>query len=179
MNTNVGLSTLAAWCFFTIFAAALDTEQLTAFPGKGLGSVKLGSTRQEVVSAFGEPDGKRSPGDKAIQYRDSIAITFDAAGKVAMIACGWWCFADSDEAKAHPFKGRLQSGARLGDEQEKVLKAFGTPTRRRLVSKEQAFESLSFARDGLVLSFKSGKLAHVMIVSPKKTSAERGAAVDP
>jgi hypothetical protein len=30
--------------------------------------------------------------------------------------------------------------------QEQVLKAFGTPTRRRLVSKEQAFESFSFAR---------------------------------
>ena len=179
MNANVALSTLAAWRFFTFFAAALDTEELTAFPGKGLGSVKLGSTRHEVIDAFGEPDGKHSSGDKAIQYRDSIAITFDAAGKVAMVACGWWCFADTEEARAHPFKGRLQSGARLGDKQEKVLKEFGKPTRRRLISREQAFESFSFARDGIVLSFKSGKLAHVMIVSPKKTSTENGAAVDP
>jgi hypothetical protein len=179
MNANAALTRFAAWCFSTCLAAGLDTEQLTAVPGSGLGSVKLGSTREEVISAFGEPDGQRSPGAKAIQYRDSIAITFDAAGKVSMIACGWWCFAETEEAKAHPFRGRLQSGARLGDEQEQVLKSFGTPTRRRVVSEEQAFESFSFARDGIVLSFKSGKLAHMMIVLPKKTSPERGPAVDP
>ncbi|MDQ3622932.1 MAG: hypothetical protein M3463_10645 [Verrucomicrobiota bacterium] len=134
--------------------------------------MNLGSTRQEVISAFGEPDVQRSPGEKVLQYRDSIAITFDAAGKVSMIACGWWCFADTEEARAHPFRGRLQSGVRLGDEQKQVLKAFGTPTRRRLVSKEQAFESFSFSADGIVLSFKSGKLAHVMIEPPKKPNAE-------
>jgi len=93
-----------------------------------------------------------------------------------MIACGWWCFADT-EAKAHPFKGRLQSGARLGDERERVLKSFGTPTRKRVISEEQAFETFSFAENGIVLSFKSGKLAHVMIVPPKKTAAGEDAAV--
>ena len=119
-------------------------------PGKALGPVALGMTREQVTAALGKPDSVKGP--RSWQYRDpDIAVAFgkDDPPTVGAIFAG-----GSPQLTNVPY--RTAEGLGIGSGIADVKAAWGPP------EKESA-ETLTYLARGITLMHKDGKVTWLCV----------------
>lgn len=149
-----------------------DDSELVISPETGIGPVKLGAPRDEIVRAFGEPEWEATrgvPGPSApwgpragVMSMTTMAYPsrgFElhlAAERLQTIGATSKEWGDGSAG----FRGRTNKGIRLRDSWEKVQDVYGKP-----VYKQEGF-FLDYSTQGLSFQFRDGRLVGITIHPP-------------
>lgn len=135
--------------------------------GVGVGSVRLGMTKAQVVAALGLPQGWSFMDETAWSHPNAgMGTLFNTDGRVFIIACGWTCGRDTPFCKARPFKGHFQNGVRLGDSSDVVRARFGPPERVGKIEGAKNDCIWVYPQRGVEFSFSDGTLYNVRVMKP-------------
>lgn len=166
--------------------ARIDTSTLVVSQEKGMSSVLIGAKREQVIAAFGAPDGVRKtldggpraspnarpndPTDRSYFEKLSypslgFEITFSSRMGVTEIQC-------YGRGRLGPyarnFRGKTDKEIRLGASVEEVLKAYGKPDFRRKLRDD----GLSYMHLGWDFQFMEGKLVSFSMRKPTPPEIE-------
>ncbi|MCA9411538.1 MAG: hypothetical protein KC944_10045, partial [Candidatus Omnitrophica bacterium] len=135
--------------------AASRNQPMSIDPGVGVGSIRLGMPKSEVIKAIGEP--YRITG-KAFEYQNlGFALFFDPEDKVNAILCGAWC--PPSDILLDVFKGVTPEGIRLRSTIQEVRAAYGQPSATDEIA--SGFVVLHYGT--MDLAFREGKLVHITL----------------
>lgn len=131
-------------------------------PGVGVGEVKLGMMRAEVVSRFGNPD--HQTGTIAYYLDFGMIVNYDAQEMVSKVVCGTPI--RMEFMKLAPFKRSTEEGIRIGSSRKDVVDAFGNPPKSFIPPGDATAETLSYESLGLILLLDDGKVRLFRVVPP-------------
>jgi outer membrane lipoprotein-sorting protein len=93
-------------------------------PGVGIGPIKFGASKDEVLKHFGKPDVEEGRGT-SLNY-NSRGYGFAVSPKLGVIMI--YCYTQATFAtKVRDFQGKTTEGIGMGSSQEQVVKAYGKP----------------------------------------------------
>ena len=160
----------------------VDTRTIIACPAKGFGPVRLGSSKAQVIAAFGTPDliketfrGPRlyrSPGGPPISgQKDTVAeqLEYPSLGFAIGVSSdegvtGFECFGRLHMGNmARDFQGRTDARIGLGASMDDVLNAYGKPDVRTHLRDDALF----YFHKGWNFIFDDGKLVSFSISKPR------------
>ncbi|MCX7425253.1 MAG: hypothetical protein NTW96_06465 [Planctomycetia bacterium] len=128
-------------------------------PGVGLGPVKFGMSKEEVVKILGKPDLDEKEG-VAYPSRGYEFIISPRRGVVAIT-----CFSQQTHAfKVRDFAGKTKEGIGIGSSREDLEKAFGKPNSVENYGPEAAHAAhIIYSKLGLEFTLYSGKVVGFMM----------------
>jgi outer membrane lipoprotein-sorting protein len=134
-------------------------------PGVGLGPVRFGATRAEVIHALGAPDAVEpsGAGGELLRY-DSRGFwaRVDRHGRFVEVACH--AHPESAAPVARTFRGRTAAGVRLGDGADTVTKAYGPPDAESTTRRSKAghdLETMTYWQERLSVSLRDGAIVEI------------------
>jgi len=121
----------------------------------GVGPLKFGMTKKEVLQLLGPPDlENKEAGSKAMSFyykNQGIRVGMDPKGRVATIIL------DKN------FRGKTIHGVGIGSRKEDVLKAYGKPTQTRQMFNVEVLEYHQIGKGGVSFFIKNGKVHEIII----------------
>ncbi len=134
-------------------------------PGVGLGPVKFGMTRDEVVKIIGKPDVEKKT---AIEYPSrGYGFAFSKTGALTWI----YCFSQEDyEYKTRDFAGKTKEGVGIGSTLEDIKKAFGKPDsvgKNPSADGQRKVTGVHYKKLGLHFGLIGGKVAGFSLLAPR------------
>jgi hypothetical protein len=135
-------------------------DKLLVVPLVGVGPVRFGMSKNQVIECFGEPD-KMEAGGMMIQYVKSkgISLMLDPTRGVRAIDC--W---STDYPQPLPgmttFAGKTKEGIAMGAGREQIVAAYGEPDR---TIPRGALETLLYNKLGAQFMFAENKLVNMRI----------------
>jgi hypothetical protein len=127
-------------------------------PGRAVGPVAVGMTREEVKTAIGKPDPDKATEHKWWYSADSLGVTFSDDNRVLTISAGLgppW-----EGSPPNGFHGRTETGVGMGSTRDAVLVALGTPRSR---SENEGLEALYYRELGLVVALWHGEVVEIYV----------------
>ena len=145
--------------------SSVDINNLIVTPGVGIGPVRFGMTKDEVIKLLGKPDVAR--GSNLIYLSKGFEFMVMEPGGVRTISCcAKQCYGGSMQAKnADDFRGATDKGIRIGSTESQVIAAYGNPTRRG--KGLRGGPSLRYKNLGTSFEFQNGKLVQFMLSKPR------------
>jgi hypothetical protein len=135
-----------------------EADKLTIVPGVGIGAVKFGMSRKEIVAILGEPEVTLH--DTYLGYLSKglqLALGGDELGMIIANP------SDAASLVRNEFPGQTEKGIRIGSSWEEVLERYGEPD-PPLPSDRGNPAEMGFARYeklGLMFSFANDKVAQI------------------
>jgi len=102
-----------------------ELEELVLRPGIGIGELKFGDSREQIVRALGQPQGALRAGTSELLQYASAGITLaveDQFGLQAILASGPSIVS---APKFRPFAGSTDKGARIGSTRTEIEATYG------------------------------------------------------
>jgi len=139
-------------------------EALLIEPGVGVGPIKFGMTKEEVIKSFGEPD-KIEGGGAGLNYVSSKGISFlvHPARGVRAIDC-WSKEYPFPFAAISTFIGKTKEGIGMGASREQIEAAYGRPDQ---VTTQGPLTTLRYNKLQMHFMLMQGKLVSIKMESPK------------
>jgi hypothetical protein len=139
-------------------------DELIIEPLVGIGPVKFGMSKEEVIKHFGPPDKVLADGTK-LNYVSSKGLSFTIDSELGMQEIGCWS-EGMLPSRVTTFAGSTKEGIGIGATQEQIVAAYGQPDRTSTDSKG-VIQNLYY--DGLQARFslKEGKLMSMTLEAPK------------
>ncbi|HVC95962.1 MAG TPA: hypothetical protein VND64_19895 [Pirellulales bacterium] len=161
----------------------VDTRALVVSPTKGVGSVRMGASKDEVVAFFGSPDwieSRRSPGrslapgKKPVRGEAEVALErlhYNSLGFEVMVSSvdgmtEFRCLPVGTIARM--FLGKTDSGIQLGASIDDVIRGHGAPE----VKSQLRETGLRYLHKGWTFLFGDGKLKSFSAFEPMSDKIE-------
>jgi len=133
----------------------------TVIPKEGIGAVKFGMTKKEVIEKLGEPD-KIDQRGMALDYLSrGYSFLVSPQRGVAMINCYTQA---TFVVKVKDFAGQTREGVRMGASAADIIKAYGEPDANE---KDGATTRLRYRKLGLEFTLFSDKLVQFSLSAVK------------
>ncbi|MFB0524513.1 MAG: hypothetical protein ACETVZ_03165 [Phycisphaerae bacterium] len=140
-------------------------DTLIIEPLAGIGSVKFGMSKDEVIEHFGWPD-RTYPGDKTkLSYVASRGLTFAVDAELGLEEIGCWS-EGMLPSRVTTFAGRTKEGIGIGATREEIVAAYGQPDRTTSDAKEVT-QNLHYDKLQAKFSLLEGKLRSMILKAPK------------
>jgi len=138
-------------------------DQLQPIPGVGLGPIKFGMSKEEVIAVLGQPDRAEAAG-MALYYLKSkgLQVLIDPQRGVRAIDC--W---SKDYPQAPPeintFTGKTKEGIGMGATREEIIAAYGEPDR---TDTRAPFETLRYGKMRTNFVLAENSLVNLKLLAP-------------
>ncbi len=140
-------------------------DELTIEPLVGIGPVRFGMSKDEVMEHFGQPDRIFEGKVTKLNYVPSRGLSFVVDTELGMNEIGCW----SDgmlPSRITTFSGRTKEGIGIGATQEEIVAAYGQPDRTSTRS-GVPFESLHYDKLQAKFTLNEGRLMSMILNAPK------------
>ena len=170
IGREILLFSLLTLCLVTLLSCAkkADTEdtveELIIEPLVGIGPVRFGMSKSEIVKHFGEPDKVLAEGTK-LHYVPSRGLSFTVDTELGLQEISCWSEGMLPSGVT-TFAGRTKEGIGIGATQEEIVAAYGQPDRRSTDSKE-VIQNLHYDKLQAKFSLQEGKLISMVLRAPK------------
>jgi hypothetical protein len=139
-----------------------DANELTVYPGQGMGRLRFGQTIEETRAVLGEPDF--AMGRDVLQY-PGFAVTSRGDGRVATIFCGDLKGPDSPFVRR--CRCRTVEGIGMGSSEQQVLRAYGEPDKRISDDSVPGSVRLGYRSRIMEMRLKDNKVYFMYFGSPR------------
>lgn len=139
--------------------------ELTIEPLVGIGPVKFGMSKDEVIEHFGQPDRIFEGKVTKLNYVPSRGLSFVVDAELGMNEIGCW----SDgmlPSRITTFSGRTKEGIGIGAAREEIVAAYGQPDRISTGS-GVPFESLHYDKLQAKFIINEDRLMSITLNAPK------------
>jgi outer membrane lipoprotein-sorting protein len=143
-------------------AAPTDADQRAPLvsPGVGIGPVRFGMSKEEVIKAIGQPDSI-PPEGKGIELRYAsrgFSLNVTPSRGLVMIFCytqktTFW--------KTNDFQGKTKEGIVMGDSEKKIVATYGKPNSRE--EREGGTIYLQYSEPSIHFTLFGDKLVQYML----------------
>lgn len=143
-------------------------DEIIIEPLVGIGPVRFGMSKDEVIEHFGRPDKVMAEGTK-LNYVASkgLGFTVDSELGLQMIQC----WSDNWPTKlpfaVTTFVGRTKEGIGIGATQEEIVAAYGQPDRTGTDSYKGVIQGLDYDKLRIKFSLWQDKLISMTLEAPK------------
>jgi hypothetical protein len=139
-------------------AAALTIEPLV-----GIGPVRFGASKEEIVRFFGPPDRQAAETDLNYVASKGLAFEMSPQGGLEKIKC--W----SDRIPPTPFAvttfaGATKEGIGMGAARERIVAAYGEPEK---TDAKGDIENLSYDKLRTKFTLRQGAVTYILLEAPK------------
>jgi len=136
-------------------------EALVIEPLVGIGPVRFGASRDEVVRYFGPPARASETGLNYIAAK-GLAFTVDPQHGLRQIKC--WSDRLPAQFAVTTFSGRTKEGIGMGASRERIVAAYGQPER---TDSSGDFENLCYDKLGAKFTLSQGTVSAIILDVPK------------
>lgn len=146
-------------------ATAEEASRLVLKPGRGVGAVKFGMSREEIIAVMGEPEIVMH--GIYLSY-PSVGLQFILAGRKPN-RLGNIIVNPSDAAnlKRHDFPGQTEKGIKIGSTREEVIDAYGEPDPPRDdVPRHPVIQMLHYSSLYVTFNLLDGKVVQIFMNEP-------------
>jgi len=143
-------------------------DEIIIEPLVGIGPVRFGMSKDQVIEHFGRPDKVMAEGTK-LNYVASkgLGFTVDSELGLQMIQC----WSDNWPTKlpfaVTTFVGRTKEGIGIGATQEEIVAAYGQPDRTGTDSYKGVIQGLDYDKLRIKFSLWQDKLISMTLEAPK------------
>lgn len=137
---------------------AEEAERIVLKPGQGIGEVKFGMNRAEVIAILGEPESSMTS-EYILDY-PSWGLQLQLVGHQQLGMLGI-IKANSKSQHRNPFPGQTEEGIKIGSTREEIIAAYGQP--EKSIDSEQSASYLSYPWKGLTFRLLEGKLDDITV----------------
>jgi hypothetical protein len=149
--------------------APTDDEQLApaVLPTVGLGPVRFGMTKEDVILLLGKPDKEEANGTALSYLSRGYAVYVSPRRGVTAYSC----FSQATMAiRIRDFRGKTKEGIGIGSNVDDVKRAFGEPDSEE--QNGQFNKSIRYFKLGLDLSLLNDKVVQFMVNDVRPREAE-------
>jgi len=141
-----------------------SVDELIIEPLVGIGPVKFGMPKEEVIKHFGPPDRVSADGTK-LQYVSSRGLSFTVDSELGLQEIGCWS-EGMLPSRVTTFAGKTKEGIGIGASEEEIVAAYGQPDRTSTGSKG-VIQNLHYDKLSAKFSLKEDKLMTMTLEAPK------------
>jgi hypothetical protein len=137
-----------------------EAAKLTIVPGIGIGEVKFGMSREQIVAILGEPEFTMY--DEYLCYASKglqLVLKGPGPGTLGMIIANP---GDAISLTRNEFPGQTNKGIRMGSSKEQVRDAYGEPD-PPLPSDKKDHPVARYSKLGLMFGFADGKVQQISV----------------
>jgi hypothetical protein len=144
------------------------SDELIIEPLVGIGPVRFGSSKDEIIEHFGRPDKVMAEGTK-LNYVSSkgLGFTVDSELGLQMIQCWSDNWPTELPFAVTTFTSRTKEGIGIGATQEEIVAAYGQPDRTGTDSNKGVIQNLSYDKLRIKFSIWQDKLISMTLEAPK------------
>ncbi len=141
--------------------SSVNLDNLTVTPGVGIGPVKFGMSRDEVIRLLGKPEFDMT-GSISYPSKGFDLFVGETHGVRMISCCTKQIYLSSPMVKnAADFKGSTDKGIKIGSTERQIIAAYGNPTRRS--KGVRGGTSLRYKKLGANFELQNGKLVQIML----------------
>ncbi|MBN2313417.1 MAG: hypothetical protein JXM79_05770 [Sedimentisphaerales bacterium] len=140
-------------------------EELVIEPLVGIGSVRFGMTKDQIVEHFGQPDQIFEGPVTKLNYVPSQGLNFAVDPELGLQEIGCWS-EGMLPSRVTTFSGKTKEGIGIGASEEEIVAAYGQPDRTSTDSRG-IIQNLHYDKIGAKFSLKEGKLMSMVFEVPK------------
>ena len=140
-------------------------DKLTIEPLVGIGPVRFGMSKYEVMEHFGQPDRIFQGEVTKLNYVPSRGLVFVVDAELGMNEIGCWS-EGMLPSRITTFAGKTKEGIGIGATQEEIVAAYGEPDRTSTGSKALV-ESLHYDKLQAKFTLMEGRLMSMILNAPK------------
>lgn len=162
--TIIIVTVLAAAIYYFMAPEKAVVSNLTVTPHVGIGPVKFGSSRDEVIKLLGKPDKEDSM--NLIYASQGFEIGVKQGQGVAVVSCYDKKFYQRSmvEKIARDFQGATDKGIKLGASQEQIIAVYGNPAKQKANGNQG---KLMYPDQGLFFEIENNRLTKMMVFRKK------------
>jgi outer membrane lipoprotein-sorting protein len=130
-------------------------------PQEGIGSIKFGMTRQQIVEILGKPD--QLLGKSCLDYSSSIGLSLLVHSKRGLVAIDFWSQTEKSTEgflMGADFAGQTSEGIGINSTKAEIVSAFGKEYKEYLHKQPDIFE-LSYPQLNTIFRLKNNKIIHI------------------
>jgi len=139
-------------------------DELIIEPLVGIGPVRFGMSKDEVIKHFGQPDKILADGTK-LNYVSSKGLSFTVDSGLSLQEISCWSEGMLPFG-VKTFAGRTKEGIGIGATQEQIVAAYGRSDRTSTGSKG-VIQNLHYDKLQVRFSLQEGKLISMVLRAPK------------
>ena len=143
-------------------------DELIIEPLVGIGPVRFGMSKDQVIEHFGQPDKVMAEGTK-LNYVSSkgLGFTVDSELGLQMIQCWSDNWPTELPFAVTTFTGRTKEGIGMGSTREQIVSAYGQPDRTGTDAQKGIIQNLEYDKLRIKLSLWQDKLISMTLEAPK------------
>jgi hypothetical protein len=141
-----------------------SVDELIIEPLVGIGPVKFGMSKEEVIKHFGPPDRVSTDGTK-LQYVSSRGLSFTVDSELGLQEIGCWS-EGMLPSRVTTFTGKTKEGIGIGASEEEIVAAYGQPDRTSTGS-GGVIQNLHYDKLSAKFLLKENKLMTMTLEAPK------------
>jgi hypothetical protein len=140
-------------------------DELVIEPLVGIGSIRFGMTRDQIVEYLGQPDRIFEGQVTKLNYVSSRGLNFVVDAALGLQEIGCW---SEGMLPSHvtTFPGTTKKGVGIGATQEEIVAAYGQADRTSTDSKG-VIQILHYEKLKAKFSLKDGKIMSMILEAPK------------
>ena len=140
-------------------------EELVIEPLVGVGPVRFGMSKDQIIEHFGQPDRIFEGQVTKLHYVPSRGLNFVVDAELGLQEIGCWS-EGMLPSRVTTFAGTTKEGIGIGATQEEIVAAYGQPDRTSTGSRAD-LESLHYDKLQAKFTLKDGKLMSMTLEAPK------------
>jgi hypothetical protein len=141
-----------------------SVDELIIEPLVGIGPVKFGMSKEEVIKYFGPPDKVLADGAK-LNYVSSRGLSFTVNSELGLQEIGCWS-EGMLPSRVTTFADKTKEGIGIGASEDEIIAAYGQPDRIS-TSSNGVIQNLHYDKISARFSLKEGKLMSMTLEAPK------------
>ena len=130
-------------------------------PLEGIGSLKFGMTRQQIVEILGKPD--QLLGKSCLDYSSSIGLSLLVHSKRGLVAIDCWSQTEKSTEGfllGADFAGQTSEGIGINSTKDEIVSLYGKEYKEYLSKHPDIFE-LSYPQLNTIFRLKNNKIIHI------------------
>ena len=139
--------------------------KLVIEPLVGIGPVKFGMSKAEVIEHFGQPDRIFEGQPTKLNYVPSRGLNFVVDAELGLQEIGCWS-EGMLPSRVTTFAGSTKEGIGIGASQEEITAAYGQPDRTN-TNTAGGFQIIHYDTLSTEFWFKEGKVITIVLRAPK------------
>jgi hypothetical protein len=140
-------------------------DKLIIEPLVGIGPVRFGMSKDEVIEHFGQPDRIFEGQLTKLSYIPSQGLNFAVDAELGLQEIGCWS-EGMLPSRVTTFAGSTKEGIGIGASQEEIVAAYGQPDRTSADTRG-VIQNLHYDRLSTKFSLKEGKIMSIVLEAPK------------